>query len=64
MEDDLLTPDTLVYTFGPVRKCLDLLAHVKEEHQFREDKKQEIVDHIMEELEMMHVEAEKKRSMH
>ena len=61
MEDDLLTPDTLVYTFGPVRKCADLLAHVKEEHHFREDKKQEIVDHIMEELEMMHIEAEKKR---
>ncbi len=62
MEDDILHSDTLLFTFGPVQKCSDLLAHVKEEHHFREDKKQETVDHIMEELDRMHAQAEGKRS--
>jgi glycerol-3-phosphate O-acyltransferase len=61
MEDDILHSDSVVYSFGPVRKCSNLLAHVKEEHHFREDKKQETVDHIMEELEKMHARAEENR---
>jgi glycerol-3-phosphate O-acyltransferase len=61
MEDDILHSDTVVYSFGSVQKCSDLLAHVKEDHHFREDKKQETVDHIMEELEKMHAKAEERR---
>jgi hypothetical protein len=61
MEDDLLHKDKIIFTAGPVQQSEALLAHVKEEHHFREDKKQELVDHMMEELEAMHQEAEKKR---
>ena len=61
MEDDLLHADKVVFTAGPVQRSEDLIAHIKEEHHFREDKKQELVDHLMEELEAMHQEAEKSR---
>lgn len=61
MEDDLLHEDKVIYTVGPVQQSEALLEHIKEEHHFRDDKKQELVDHLMEELEEMHVEAEKKR---
>lgn len=62
MEDDLLHKDKVVYTAGPVQQSENLIAHIKEEHHFRDDKKQELVDHIMEELEAMHLAAEEKRS--
>ncbi|HWR11540.1 MAG TPA: 1-acyl-sn-glycerol-3-phosphate acyltransferase [Rectinemataceae bacterium] len=62
MEDDMLHTDKVVYTVGPVQKSEDLIAHVKNEHHFRDDKKQELVDHLMEDLEMMHVAGEKKRA--
>ncbi|MHB9151811.1 MAG: lysophospholipid acyltransferase family protein [Spirochaetales bacterium] len=61
MEDDLLHKDKIVYTAGKVQRSEALIAHIKEEHHFREDKKQELVDHLMEELEAMHAEAEQKR---
>lgn len=61
MEDDMLHTDKVVYTVGAVQKSEDLMAHVKNEHHFRDDKKQELVDHLMEDLEIMHVAAEKKR---
>jgi len=61
MEDDMLHTDKVVYTIGAVQKSEDLMAHVKNEHHFRDDKKQELVDHLMEDLEIMHVAAEKKR---
>ena len=60
MEDDLLHKDRVVYTAGRIQRSDDLIAHIKEEHHFREDKKQELVDHMMEELDTMHAEAEKK----
>lgn len=61
MEDDILHPDKLIFTAGKPARCEDLLRHIKEEHHFREDKKQELVDHIMEGLERMHDEAEADR---
>lgn len=61
MEDDMLHTDKVVYTVGAVQKSEDLMAHVKNEHHFRDDKKQELVDHLMEDLDIMHVAAEKRR---
>lgn len=61
MEDDLLDKDKVIYTVGAVQRDEDFLSHIKAEHHFREDKKQETVDHIMDDLEAMHEEAEKKR---
>lgn len=61
MEEDLLHQDRLVYTAAPVEDCKALIAHVKEEHHFRDDKKQEIVDHLMGTLEEMHEKAETTR---
>jgi len=61
MEEDLLHKDKVLFTVGPIQSSEALIAHVKEEHRFREDKKQEIVDHVMEELSSMHEEAERKR---
>ncbi|PKL06264.1 MAG: glycerol-3-phosphate acyltransferase [Spirochaetae bacterium HGW-Spirochaetae-9] len=62
MEDDLLENDKVVFTVSPVQKSEDFLKHIDAEHHFRDDKKQEIVDHLMEDLEIMHIAAEKKRS--
>jgi glycerol-3-phosphate O-acyltransferase len=61
MEEDLLHPDRVIFKAGKVQRCEDLLRHIKEEHRFREDKKQELVDHIMEGLEKMHDEVEADR---
>jgi hypothetical protein len=61
MEEDLLQADKVVFKVGQVSRCDDLLHHIKEEHHFREDKKQELVDHIMEDLERMHEEVEASR---
>ncbi len=61
MEDDLLHKDKVIFTVSKVYKSEELIQHVKAEHHFKEDKKQELVDHVMEDLEMMHIEAEKKR---
>lgn len=61
MEDDLLHMDKVVFTAGSVHRSEALIAHIKEEHHFKEDKKQELVDHLMDALETMHTEAEKRR---
>jgi len=61
MEDDLLHKDRVIFTVGNVYKSEALIQHVKAAHHFKEDKKQELVDHIMEDLEKMHEETEKKR---
>jgi len=62
MEEDLLHKDKVIFTAGPVSSCHALLTHVKEEHHFREDRKQEIVDHLMDELDSMHHAAEASRN--
>ena len=61
MEEDLLHDDKVIFKVGQMQSCADLLRHIKEEHHFREDKKQELVDHIMEGLERMHDEVEASR---
>ncbi len=61
MEDDMLHKDRVLFTISPVSKSESLIAHVKSAHHFKEDKKQELVDHVMEELEKMHAEAEASR---
>jgi glycerol-3-phosphate O-acyltransferase len=61
MEDDLLHKDKLVYTVSPIIDSEKFLAEIKEEHHFRDDKKQEIVDHLMKKLETMHEEVERDR---
>ena len=61
MEDDLLHKDKLVFTVSPVIDSAEFLGDIKHDHHFRDDKKQEIVDHLMSKLETMHEEAEKRR---
>ncbi len=61
MEDDLLHKDRVIFTASNVYKSEELIQHVKAVHHFKEDKKQELVDHIMDDLEAMHAEAEKQR---
>ncbi|HCO48230.1 MAG TPA: glycerol-3-phosphate acyltransferase [Spirochaetaceae bacterium] len=62
MEDDILHEDSVIFTVSPVQRSEVFLKHIDAEHHFRDDKKQEIVDHLMEDLENMHVAAEKKRA--
>ncbi len=61
MEDDLICQDRVVYTAGPVLDCSDFREAVKHEHRFRDDKKQAIVDEIMNQLDRIHEAAEKNR---
>lgn len=61
MEEDLLHSDKIVMTVSPVFDSKEFLANIKLDHHFRDDKKQEIVDHLMSILETMHNEAEKDR---
>jgi len=61
MEEDLLHPDKVVMTVSPVYDSKEFLAGIKLDHHFRDDKKQEIVDHLMGILEKMHNDVEKDR---
>ena len=64
MEEDMLSKDILLYTVGPMRDCDEYRAQVKEEsHASGEDKKQILVDHLMQELEEMHNKAETQREI-
>jgi glycerol-3-phosphate O-acyltransferase len=61
MVDDLICQDRVIYTAGPVLDCADFRERVKHEHRFRDDKKQAIVDEIMNQLDRIHESAEKNR---
>lgn len=61
MEEDLLHHDKVVLTVSPIFDSKEFLAGIKLDHHFRDDKKQEIVDHLMGILEKMHEDAEKYR---
>lgn len=61
MTEDILHPDKLVYTVGPVQDGRIFAERMKHEHHFREDKKQAMVDHVMAELDGMHEAAEESR---
>ncbi|MDR2900060.1 MAG: 1-acyl-sn-glycerol-3-phosphate acyltransferase [Treponema sp.] len=65
MMDDYISPDILQYTAGPVTSTADFRANHRAEAEANdiEDKKQAVVDAIMNELEIMHnnVEIERKK---
>jgi glycerol-3-phosphate O-acyltransferase len=63
MMDDFVSKDVVRYTAGPVISCEEFRDNVRDraEREGMEDKKQAVVDRIMEELEVMHIAAEKER---
>ena len=61
MEEDLICQDRVIYGVTPVIDCADFREHMKKEHKHREDKKQAIVDGLMDILDRMHDEVEKGR---
>ncbi|MHB0854420.1 MAG: 1-acyl-sn-glycerol-3-phosphate acyltransferase [Rectinema subterraneum] len=58
MEDDILQKDRVIYNVSPVHDSKEFLASVKYDLHFRDDKKQAIVDTIMDLLDAMHKETE------
>ncbi|WP_010253992.1 glycerol-3-phosphate O-acyltransferase [Treponema primitia] len=63
MMDDFVEEDVIRYTAGPVQSCAEFrnAARLKAEAAGVEDKKQAVVDTIMERLEEMHIAAEAER---
>jgi hypothetical protein len=58
MQEDLIVPDRLVYTVSDIMDCSEFRENVKKSHHhFGEDKKQAIVDALMQRLEEMHEET-------
>jgi len=58
MEEDILQKDRVIYNVSPVHNAKEFLESVKYDLHFRDDKKQAIVDTIMDLLEAMHKETE------
>jgi glycerol-3-phosphate O-acyltransferase len=65
MMDDYVSRDVVRYTVGPVVSCAEFRdkTRIKAEAAGIEDKKQAAVDAIMENLEILHEEAEKHRQI-
>jgi glycerol-3-phosphate O-acyltransferase len=63
MMDDFVSQDVVRYSVGPVLSCREFrnAARAQAEEAGIEDKKQIVVDRIMEGLEVMHVKAEEER---
>jgi len=61
MEDDILQPDRVIYSVSPVHDSDEFLESVKYDLHFGDDKKQAIVDTIMDLLDAMHRETEARR---
>ncbi|MDR2102245.1 MAG: 1-acyl-sn-glycerol-3-phosphate acyltransferase [Treponema sp.] len=63
MMDDFVSRDVVRYTAGPVLSCMEFReeTRARAEQAGIEDKKQAVVDRIMEELEVMHIKAEEER---
>jgi glycerol-3-phosphate O-acyltransferase len=63
MMDDYVCRDVVRYTAGPVVSCTEFRNKIRAQAEASgiEDKKQAVVDAIMENLERMHLEAEKDR---
>lgn len=61
MHEDLICPDKLVFKISEPIVCEEFREKIKHELHFRDDKKQAVVDAIMERLEAMHEEVEKIR---
>ncbi len=58
MAEDILTRDRVLYTVSPVHDNHEFLTAVKSDLHFRDDKKQAIVDILMDILDSMHKETE------
>jgi glycerol-3-phosphate O-acyltransferase len=63
MMDDFISEDVIRFTAGPVQSCTEFrnAAKAQAEAAGIEDKKQAVVDTIMERLEEMHIAAEAER---
>jgi hypothetical protein len=61
MEDDLVCEDRVIYSVSPVLDCGDFREGIKHEHHMGEDKKQAIVDEVMNQLDRLHEATEKDR---
>jgi glycerol-3-phosphate O-acyltransferase len=61
MEDDILQRDRIIYNVSPVHDNKEFLNSVRYDLRFLEDKKQAIVDTVMDLLEDMHYEVENRR---
>jgi glycerol-3-phosphate O-acyltransferase len=63
MMDDYVSEDVIRFTAGPVLSCAEFrnAAKAKAEAAGIEDKKQAVVDTIMEKLEEMHIAGEAER---
>jgi hypothetical protein len=64
MEEDFVAEDVCTYTVSPVYHCKDYRAVVEREEKENhiKDVKQDLIDHIMDELGRMHAAAESHRS--
>jgi glycerol-3-phosphate O-acyltransferase len=58
MEDDILQKDRVIYSVSPVHDSREFLQSVRYDLHFGDDKKQAIVDTIMDLLDAMHKETE------
>lgn len=58
MEDDILHKDKVIITASPLIDCSDYRHAAKHDHGIRDDRKQAVADKIMEDLEIMHQQAE------
>jgi hypothetical protein len=58
MEEDILQKDRVIYKVSPVHDSKEFLASVKYDLHFGDDKKQAIVDTVMDLLDAMHKETE------
>lgn len=61
MEDDILQKDRVIYNVSPVHDSREFLQSVRYDLHFGDDKKQAIVDTLMDLLEAMHCEVEARR---
>jgi glycerol-3-phosphate O-acyltransferase len=66
MMDDFVSEDLLRFTVGPVLPCAEFrnAAKARAEAAGLEDKKQAVVDAVMEDLEKMHIAGEAARQKH
>jgi glycerol-3-phosphate O-acyltransferase len=61
MMNDAVSEDIVRVTAGPVVSCTEFRENVKKATPEGADKKQAVADTIMEELEKIHISAEKER---
>jgi glycerol-3-phosphate O-acyltransferase len=62
MSEDLIVRDKLIMTVSPVITCREFRGAIKDRAGFRDDKKQLVVDEVMNRLDDLHREAEKDRT--